>query len=267
MVIRNISGENYSIPTSWDDIKLKTYLDVAKLKDVKEEEFKELIIISHYTGIPLQTLKRMKLSDLNEIINDMSFLAKEIPEMAIEQFTISGETFHVMQSFLLEEAQDYFAVEAILQEANHDPMKALPKLLAVVCKKQGESLDDISIEKRQTFFLENLSVQQAESLKVFFYQCASLFKINSLLYSNSDQIIQKKVQEVETTLKRLDGTGWYGTWLKKTLQRFLRYYEHVWKTSYSGTQSTSKNSNIKRTLKRYLKRKRAAKSTEDKQLR
>jgi len=139
MIDIKVAGEDkpMSVPNSWSDISLKKYLGMLDIKDDDNEEFKSLILISYFTDIPLVTLKRMPLGELQAISSCMQFLQTPIPEKTIENFTIDGNTFHVMQSFLLGQAQDYIAVEAILSDYEHDSLKALPKLLAVVCKKEG----------------------------------------------------------------------------------------------------------------------------------
>jgi hypothetical protein len=248
-----------TIPSCWQDISLRKYMEIVKIKEDESEEFKSLYVIEAYTGIPLIELKRMKLTELHVIVDVLKFITTEIPEEPIENFIINGETYHVTQSLLLEEAQDYFAVEAILQEAEQDPFKALPKLLAVVCKKPQESLDQIDIIKRSELFLDGLNIVQANALRVFFYHCGLLFNLNFQLYSNRDQIIQAKVEECKNTVEQLDGTGYYGRWLKKTLQKLIRYYEQDWKNFSSGTQSKSRELSWKTTFKRSLKRNRVKK--------
>ena len=250
-----INAIEYQIPCSWDEIKLSTYLKVSNLKDDTDEEFKELVIIETYTGIPLIDLKRMPLSELKQLIKDMMFITTDIPETPIESLVVSGDTYHVLQNLLLEEAQDYFTLEAILNENSGDGWKALPKILAVVCKKTGETLDTIDIDQRAKMFLNNVNIVEANSLKVFFYNYAQLLNLHSQLYSQRNEIFQQQVQEVNNSLKKLDGGGQYSKWLKKTLQKFLQYYIQNWENISSGTQSSSNVKSMKTTLHRLFLRK------------
>jgi len=247
------------VPTCWKEVMLGTYLKIASLKEDEAEEFQALRIIEAYTGIPVLTQKRMQLIELHEITAALEFLNTPMVESPIEQFTIEGETYHVVQNLLVEEAQDYFAIEAIMQEAEQNSLTALPKLLAVVCKRPKESLDTIDINKRQQLFLDRLDVETANNLRVFFYNCGMLYQINSLFYSNRQAIWEAKLTEVKSSLQKLDGTGFYGKWLQKTLRRFLKSYEEIYKTFSSGVPLEQKQSSMKTTFKRLLRRKVAKK--------
>jgi hypothetical protein len=248
-IINNIM---YSIPQSWDYISLEKYLELRNLKIEEDEEFKPLAIISHYIGCPLLDLKRMNINELRELITAMSFISTtEIPDSKpIENFVISGETYHVMQSMLNQQAQDYFAMEAVMTEAQQDSFAALPKILAIICRKTDETLDTIDMNSRQILFKKNLSVVQANSLRVFFYSYAQILQINSQLYLNRNQIIHQKQQEVEDTMKPLAGMGWRGRWLKKTLEKLMQYYINHWNKYYSGTASKSKKASIWKTYRK-----------------
>ena len=242
----NIEGKTVNIPDRWEDVTLRQYMKIAKLTDT-DEEFKSLVIISAYTDIPLVDLKRLKLSTLHEIVEVMKFIHTPIPEQPCTEFSIGygkeHQRFYVVQNVLEAEAQDYFATEAILTEAKQDVFTALPKLLAVVCKKSGENLDMINIEERETLFLDHMNVVQAMGIQVFFYGLGLTYNLNSQFYSNREMILEAKRKECEDSLKRLDGTGWYGRWLKKTLARFLAYYMESWKKSSFGQVSEHKKSN------------------------
>lgn len=254
---RIINGIEYQIPKSWEDISLEKYLEVMNVDVDEDEEFRSLIIIGHYTGIPVVELKRMKLTELHELLNVMKFLQTDIAEdKPIENIIISGETYHVIESMLTEQAQDYFAMDAMLREAQHNIYNAMPKLLAIMLRKSGENLDEINIDQRTAFFKKNVNVVQANGLRVFFYNYGIMLQLHSQLYSNRNQIIHQKELEVENTMKRLDGMGWRGRWLKKILQKLLKFYTNHWKNYYSGTVSNSKKTSISKTYRKSKTKKR-----------
>jgi len=253
-----IQSVEYHIPTSWESITLGRYLKIAKLNPDDTEEFKSLLIIEAYTDIPVVELKRMPLTGLHEITSIMQFIHTPIPEKPITDFVVDGERYYVTQNILEAEAQDFFTTESILSEASGDVLNAMPKLMAVLCKRDRETLDEININERQQLFLNKASIVQAMGIKVFFYNLATIYRLNLEFYSNREAILEAKLKEVESTIKRLNGMGYYGRFLEKTLQRFLKFYMQSWKISSSGTALNVKRKNIITTYKRLTKRKTTA---------
>jgi hypothetical protein len=233
-----INEKEYTLPQSWNDCTLKQAIKVSEYEAI-EDDYKVLALIAGYTDIPMEDLSHMRITEIKDIVNNMTFILEPMPETPIVDFEFKGETYHVIQSFLDEQAQDYFTTEAILGAYQHNTFKALPELLAVMCKKDGEHLDDYNLKDRAKLF-EDLPMDIANGIRLFFWSVGILSQQHFQSFSQANQIIVQKANEVENIVKELDGMGWRGRWLAKILRKFVKSSLQIWQTFSSGQVSTIK---------------------------
>lgn len=72
MVEGKLNGEVIKIPTKWDDVTFKQFLD---LMDVKANDHAKLISI--FTGIPEETVSKAKIGGLENLMRALSFISTE----------------------------------------------------------------------------------------------------------------------------------------------------------------------------------------------
>ena len=227
--VKNIT---YNLPQSWSECKLKQAIIVSDLEQ-HEDEFKVLALISGYSGIPIDDLKQSNISVVKDITEVMKFVLEPLPDVPLMEFDFNGKHFYTMESFLESQSQDFFTVEAILQNNANNTFKALPELLAVMCKQKDETLDDFNLAERAKEF-EDLPMDIANGIRVFFYILELTYQTNSQSYLNRNQIVEQKAREVLNTLKQLDVTDWSGRLLQKTLRRYVLSLLKSWRTYSSG---------------------------------
>lgn len=237
-VLSGCTITEFYLPTSWHECTLSQAIKVQDYELV-EDEFKVLALIAGYSNIELQDLKRMTLAEIKQLTDAMKFVLDPLPEEPIADFNWKGKHYYTIESFLTQESQDYFTTESILQAHQHNTYKALPELLAVMCKQEGESLDDFNLVERAKEF-EDLPMSIACGIRVFFYALGMLYQLNSQSFSNRDKIIQAKADEVEITLKKLAGGDLSSRLVARMLRKSMKSLLKSWKTYSFGIQSNSK---------------------------
>jgi len=252
-----VAGKERLVPTSWSEIKLCQYLDAIKIEEAPDEQFKGLLSISHFTGIPLVDLKRTPLPELHKLGQAMQFLREDIPHEMITEFKLGEHTYYLTQNLLQTEAQDYFALEKILDSHDMNTITALPKILTIMCKRLGESLDTIDIHEREKVFLDpisGISVQTAESVRVFFSTYVQILSTHSAFYLNRNKIIQAQADATESSIQRLDGMGRFGRCLGKTLRKYNQSLLCNWKIFSGGIVSEPTKENSNTTSKKFTRK-------------
>lgn len=217
----------YTVPTKWSDVSLNDLIVIDKLKDtLSGSSLTRIAIMSVYTQIPEEQLKRAKIADLKEVFNALAFIGTEIKTIPVDSFKFKGCTYYVSQNLLSQEFQEYISLQNIIQQFKGKEVQAIPMILGVMSKKSVngvlESLDDYDLIERSEAFKE-LDVVTAQSIAVFFSQSINALSSISLLYSNPSQMIAEKLLEVESTLKPQGGQGLRMKCVNGILLIYLKY--------------------------------------------
>ncbi|MFW6377360.1 MAG: hypothetical protein ACOCZ5_01815 [bacterium] len=221
-------GQQYTIPTSWDDITLEKQMRVSQHKQQYKNKYTEkLALVSGYCDIPIDEIKKSTVSEASNLFKHLKFLSKKRDNKPIYEFKFKGDNYTVVQNLGETEFQDYVSFETAIQNFSGDTIQALPYMLAILCKKKKdngelESLDDYDIEERAEMF-KQLKITIAEPLSLFFYQSEMISRIASNLYSNPAKAILMKAEEAENTLKKADGKGLLSKLLIGILRKYVKF--------------------------------------------
>lgn len=233
-------GKNYTYPTNWDDVTISDYQRIRKyideFNDVEQVEaddlndlLKQINLIAAYTNIPVQTLRKEKPSKLFNMINDLKFLSTDIPSKQVVEFVFKDKTYSVIQSLLNQEFQDYISLENLIQQDNL--IAVLHLIVSVLSRERfDETLDDYDVHQRGELF-KDLPITVANNIAVFFYQCAKSYSITSQLYSNPEELVETKLNELTICLNELDGKGWLTRLQVGIIRRYIKYIKPKWMKS------------------------------------
>jgi hypothetical protein len=198
-------NKEYKICTSWDEVTLEQQIKVSEdSREFNTEATKIIALLSGYSGIPIDVLKHSTPKEVGRLMKHLAFIKEPIPDKIVTSFVFNNETYNVSQNLLEQEFQDYISLEAALSNNENDIYKSLPLIIAILAKKNNESLDDYNVEERAEEF-KQLPISIANGISVFFYTVGRLSLINSQLYSDPKKLIQKKQDELESSLKRRGG--------------------------------------------------------------
>ena len=201
-------GVKYSVPTSWEEVPISKLIELNDDEQTfKTGSTKKLAFISAFVGIPVEVIRKSKVQEVSKLFKYLGFIAEDLPSDPIYEFEFRGDTYSVKESLVEQEFQDFVSMETVLADNEGHMYKALPTMLAIMCKKEGESLDDYDVGARAKMFLD-LPVTIAHPLSVFFYAQEKVSKMLSLVSSRQELVIQMKRKEVLDTLKKQGGTAW-----------------------------------------------------------
>jgi len=239
-----LSGKKYTIPTDWSEVTLKQQIKVnSDMEKITIEEMKKFAILSGYANIPIEELKRAKLVDITKLFNVVKFINNPLPEKMIVEFDFNGKHYYCGQNLIDMEFQDFISIENAIEANSGNTFNALPTILAIMCKQKKEngtleSIDDYDIIARAKEF-EELPLTIAHNLSVFFYHSVAMYSNFSQLFStpeNLKQVMEKQLQSVENTLKKLDGKGLLTRCVRGILRYYIRYIRRNWRKHYTSIQ-------------------------------
>lgn len=223
----------YEVPESWDEVPLKMLIKMTSdQQEFKTEATKKLAFISGFCGIPIDVLKHSTLDEVGRLFKYLEFLNTKLPEEPIATFELEGETYNVMPTLLKQEFQDFISLETALSAHDGDVHKALPMLIAILAKKDNETLDDYDVQARADLFNEKLPVSVAHPLSLFFWNSEAMSTTLSQLSLNHENLIVTKAESVLDTLKPVAGMGLLTrlqigimrTWIRFTMLPQKRYF-------------------------------------------
>lgn len=249
------NNKKYICPEKWDEVTLKMQMKVSEDTDkISIEELKKFAILSGYCGIPIDELKKAKLTDLTDLFKAISFINQPLQEKPIIEFDFNGKHYYCGQNLIDMEFQDFISIENTLHDNSGHTYTSLPTILAIMCKQKKkiyknkysgeilhiipitiekkkdveetdgilETIDDYDVLQRAKEF-EDLPLPIAHNLSLFFSASVRLYSNLFQLYSKPETLkeaMEKQVESVESTLKKLDGKGL----LTKCVAGILRIY-------------------------------------------
>ena len=223
-----LQGSLYIVPTSWKEVTLERQIYVVENNDkYTTETQKKIGILSGYSGIPFPILKKINVSELKELFTTMKFINEPLPKTAISEFTFNGSRYYVGQNLLEQEFQDYISLQNTYQEYKGKETLALPTIIAILSRKKLdngllETLDDYDLNKRIEEF-KKIDLVTANSLSLFFSQNIRELSVLFQQFSNPKEILEMKMDEVESTLKKQVGQGWLTKCVNGILRIYLKY--------------------------------------------
>jgi len=227
--------KKYQVPESWDEVTLKQQIEVSKIAK-NQKHIQQIALVAGYTGIDIDVLKKTNIKELQPLFKKIEFVSSKIPDEPIERFTHNGVEYSVTPTLLRSEFQDFISLENIVKDFDEREYEALPIMIAILAKKDGESLDDFDIMERSKAF-EDLSISTANRLKVFFYLLVNQSLSSSEGYSSLNQVLQKRIKEVKGSLKKQDGKGLPTRLLRGISRKYIQYIEKAWNKYYTSLHS------------------------------
>jgi hypothetical protein len=248
--------KQYSIPENWNEVTLRMVIKTSELDEFIADA-PIISIIGGYTGIEITELKTSKVQDVQEIMTLLDFIYTPYEPQPATAFEFKGEKYMVMESLEKAEFQDWVSSQTVIYQYRDKPVQALPKLIAILCKKDGESLSDFDIEERSQMFLE-LPITTARDLECFFLHCLRAYNAVTLLYSTipeQEAIVLNKFLELGNTMKqRQVELGWYSPtrFVIGIYRRYLLYLKRQLEKSFNSKYTEISRKNWIQTSKELL---------------
>jgi len=252
--------KQYDVPEKWEDVKVGMLVKSAELSELLGDA-PLIAIMSAYTGIPLQQLKSDKSKEAHEVMDTMSFIAEPYEAKPETSFEFNGSTYSCPETLTSQPFEDWVSVQTVLHNNREHQEQSLPKLIAIMCKKDSESIDDFDLDDRAKEFLE-LPMTCAKDIECFFLHSLRAYKSVTLLSSTQNEvetIVLHKVDELQNTMKTRkaqSGLSFGTRLLIGYLQIYLWWVRKVLVKSFSSIPSKPRKKTFKQTLKKLLNKKR-----------
>ena len=171
-----------NLPETWEDIKWGTFLGFNKIiedhfageevrkkeKKKEEDEWKDAIkslelntrILAYWSNMTEEEIAHWDMKEAEELMECLAFVNKEYIPIAISSFTINDEKFFLPEDLMAKSSFGRYIeaeqLEIQSEMINKGKIEVMPRQIAILCKKEGESemLNDDLIDKRAELFKE-----------------------------------------------------------------------------------------------------------------
>jgi hypothetical protein len=195
----------------------------------------------------------------------MDFVKEEYKPTPTTCFTLDNIEYCCEEELVNQKFEDFVSIQTAIYNYRNDKVRVLPRLLAILCKRKDETLDDFNISERSKL-METCPMTKAKDVEAFFL--SSLTAYNALTLISSTQDIQKemvlhKIKELENTMRKYKAqTGIsFGTKIRIGVYQIQLWWVKNQLVKYFSLQPT-KDSKMtwKQTCKKLLTRKLKGKS-------
>lgn len=207
-----------NIPESLKEIKLRDYQKfVRTCKDSNDELFIQQKMIEIFCGVPLLSVLKMKLSDVEDITNHLNNLFTKQPNL-IRKFDIAGLEFGFIPNLEKITFAEYIDLDTYI--ADFDNMhKAMAVLYRPIVDKRKDtySIEEYTGSDAYSLIMEHVSMEVVIGARVFFWN------LSNELLTAIPTYLEKEVSKMNTRKATNSGANGDGInqsihLLKETLQ-------------------------------------------------
>ena len=189
-----------TVPTSWNEINLKTYSEIERFYENKDENFDVRQVIHILCGLSEDVINMLPLEFLEIIMDKLTFLQSKPEEKeASNKIVIKGETYQVNVMEKLK-VGEYVAVDTVMKGDKHN----YAAILAILCRKDGEIYDsryEAEVLNDRIKMFEEQSIVDILPIVGFFLNCYVASVIPTLLSSRIREAIDLTRKDIETSVK------------------------------------------------------------------
>ncbi len=181
MVELNINNTTYQMPSNWNEVNLKKFIDIQTIISNTNSELKKTVeIISVLSGCPIKILYTINLDDIGQI--NINWINEPIEKSVDNIKVIDGIEFGVVKDMKKLTLGEYVDLDHYSKEVNDNIHYLLAILMRPVLTKDGDLyiIEDYDgeIEERAELFLEKMDITQLTSVSDFFLNTANGFLKN-----------------------------------------------------------------------------------------
>ena len=190
----------WTVPTSWDDITLKTYQEIERYYEDKDKDFDLREVIHIITNHTIDEVNALPVEFLDNIMEKMAFLqespSNEKPTNSVE---IDGEVYTVHTENKLK-VGEYIAADTAMKGDKHN----YAALMAILCRKDGEIYDskfENEVLEDRIKMWEKQPVTKILPVVGFFLNLYIILQMPILLSSKVMEAIGLTRKDIETLQK------------------------------------------------------------------
>lgn len=187
----------WTVPTSWDDITLKTYQEIERYYEDKDKDFDLREVIHIITNHTIDEVNALPVEFLDSMMEKMAFLqespSNEKPTNSVE---IDGEVYTVHTENKLK-VGEYIAADTAMKGDKHN----YAAFMAILCRKDGEIYDskfENEVLEDRIKFWEKQPVTKILPVVGFFLNLYIILQMPTLLSSKVMEAIDHTRKDIET---------------------------------------------------------------------
>ena len=192
---------NITVPTSWDEVKLKDFITLMKLQEEENKEDVSLIdIMAVLTGTDKKYIYSLPSDFANTIMAHLLFLNKPLKEEPKAEVIIDGNLYKINYMEKLKFGE-YTDANTVMANDKFD----YASLLAILCRREGEIYDDDYIAEHldeRTEMWNNQPITKVYPLVCFFLTLSALSRKHlEHFMTEGEQAIDQSLRHIEDSLR------------------------------------------------------------------
>tara|TARA_R110002072_G_scaffold3894_6_gene27932 strand:+ start:322 stop:837 length:516 start_codon:yes stop_codon:yes gene_type:complete len=159
------------IPTSWDDVTLREFIELSSLdfESYKSPVEYYIHVLRVFGNDNIEDIfDYIKTVDLNSIIGQMSFMNEEPSKLDNKSVEIAGEMYFLSDNLNELTVGEYVSIESLIEQGGYNSVDSIPTVLSVLLRPKNEVFDSANCVKRTELFKDALSIEQVLGMSVFF---------------------------------------------------------------------------------------------------
>lgn len=217
----NIDFQEWNVPSSWDELNLKTFQELERYYSDKEKDFDVREVLHIMCNKTKDEVNALPLEFAEKIVDKLAWL-QEVPEYGepTNELEIDGEKYIInIQSKL--KTGEHVAAEMMRKQDPHN----YAALLGILCRKQGEIYDskfENEVLQGRIEMFERLPMMKVMSVVSFFFQLYVVLQAHSQLYTKAEEAINLIAKSIDNSHKIGVFKKQYMKWRIRTLRKSLK---------------------------------------------
>lgn len=210
-----------NVPTSWNEINLKTYQELERFYSDKDESFDIRKVLHILTNKTEDEINMLPIEFVEKIMEKLEFLKTLVTvQEPTDKVVISGETY--MINFMEKlKFGEYVATDSVIRNDPHN----YAAILAILCRKEGEPYDskfEAEIFDKRMKMWEEQPITLVIRLVNFFLTLYIKSEIPSKLYTMAEEALDLTAQSINNSPKIGASKKLYFKWQVMKLRKLLK---------------------------------------------
>jgi len=191
---------SWTIPSSWDELDLKTFSKIEEYYSDKDKEFDVRDVLSILCDKTQDEINELPSEFAEKIMSELAWLGDtptyDKPTNSIE---INGEVYMVNSQHKLKTGE-YIAVDTVLKNDKHN----YAAIMAILCRKEGEKYDSTfenEVLPKRIEMWEKVSVMNVLPIINFFLSSWLTLNRNSQLFMRVEEALNLTQRHIEILQK------------------------------------------------------------------
>ena len=230
------------IPQEWSDVTLDEFIKLSELDinsfDNAIEYYLRMLVI--FGNDNLEDIKEfLKISDINDIIGQMSFLNTTPKQLDLKSVVIDDVEYHLSDNLNKLTVGEYVSIESLIEKGKLTSISAIPTILSVILRPKGEEFNSDLVNSRIKLFKENLNIEQVIKMSLFFFKWREVITYNfSGLFGS-----KKEEEEIDNIMDGPAAPEFDGRWkwfslIERLANGDITKFEEVYKITYISALNT-----------------------------